>query len=137
MARDDRRRRSHRVIAGGRTWPRRKAPASSTSRPGCGKDRLRARARTNGLPPVAPLDDDGVFLDGFGPLTGKNAVDPATADAVFEELKKKDRAVRHRALRPPLPALLALQDGAALPPRGRVVHQHGPWQRARSSAATS
>ena len=32
-----------------------------------------------------------MFLAGFGPLTGKNAADPATADAVFEELKKKDR----------------------------------------------
>ena len=57
--------------------------------------------------------------------TGKNAADPATADAVFEELKKKDRLFATEQLRPPLPALLAVQDGAAVPPGGRVVHQHG------------
>ena len=45
----------------------------------------------NGLPPVAPIGDDGVFVDGFGPLEGKNAADPTTADAVFEQLKANDR----------------------------------------------
>ena len=34
-----------------------------------------------------------------------------------------------RAVPPPLPALLALRDAAALPPRRRVVHQHGPGLR--------
>ena len=32
-----------------------------------------------------------MFVDGFGTLTGKNAVDPNTADAVFEQLKANDR----------------------------------------------
>jgi isoleucyl-tRNA synthetase len=41
------------------------------------------------LPPVAPIGDDGVFVPGFGALTGKNAVDPATANVVFDELEAK------------------------------------------------
>src|SRR5262249_33247122 len=57
--------------------------------PGCGAiDYL--WGQQNGLPPVAPIDDSGNFHEGFGPLTGRNAADPNTADAVFEELKKKD-----------------------------------------------
>ena len=43
------------------------------------------------MPPVAPLDDAGVFLPGFGELTGKSAVDPATTDWILDNLKKKGR----------------------------------------------
>ncbi len=38
---------------------------------------------------VAPLKEDGSFGEGFGPFTGRKAVDPETADLVFEELKRK------------------------------------------------
>jgi isoleucyl-tRNA synthetase len=54
--------------------------------PGCGQEDF-ALGKANGLPPVAPLDESGDFLAGFGPLTGRNAADPAVADAVFEHLK--------------------------------------------------
>ncbi len=58
--------------------------------PGCGKEDFQL-GKEQGLPPVAPLDDAGCFLPGFGPLEGRSAVEPATADFVLEELKKKDR----------------------------------------------
>ena len=80
-------------------------------------DRLRRGARRTACRRSRRSATTASFVEGFGPLTGKNAADPTTADAVFEELKKKDRALRDRALRPPLPALLAVQDGTALPPR--------------------
>ena len=35
--------------------------------PGCGKDDF-GLGKTHGLAPVAPLDDAGIFLEGFGPL---------------------------------------------------------------------
>src|SRR5207302_6538522 len=41
------------------------------------------------LPAVAPLDDEGVFLPGFGALAGKSAVDPATTDAILNDLKQQ------------------------------------------------
>src|SRR5262249_282276 len=37
--------------------------------PGCGKEDFKL-AKEQGLVPIAPLDDSGVFLDGFGELTG-------------------------------------------------------------------
>ncbi len=58
--------------------------------PGCGKEDFHL-GKEQGLPPVAPLDEAGVFLPGFGALEGKSAVDPATADAVLEDLKQKGR----------------------------------------------
>src|SRR5579884_2243098 len=45
--------------------------------PGCGKEDFQL-GKEVGLPPVAPLDDAGVFLPGFGWLTEMSAVDPAT-----------------------------------------------------------
>jgi isoleucyl-tRNA synthetase len=53
--------------------------------PGCGKEDF-ALGREQGLPPIAPLDEDGVFVEGFGLLTGHSAVDPATADWIIEDL---------------------------------------------------
>jgi isoleucyl-tRNA synthetase len=58
--------------------------------PGCGQSDFHL-GKEHGLPPIAPLDDSGNFHDGFGELSGKNAVDPKTADMVFESLKAKDR----------------------------------------------
>src|SRR5205085_12108197 len=42
-----------------------------------------------GLVPIAPLDDSGIFLEGFGPLAGKSANDPATIDWILDDLQKK------------------------------------------------
>src|SRR4029453_18491808 len=58
--------------------------------PGCGAEDFEL-GKDNKLAFVAPLDESGHFHDGFGPLAGKTAYDPATAEAVFDELKKKDR----------------------------------------------
>ena len=56
--------------------------------PGCGKEDFQL-GKEQGLPPVAPLDEFGVFLPGFGELTGKSAVDPATTDWILDTLQKK------------------------------------------------
>jgi isoleucyl-tRNA synthetase len=58
--------------------------------PGCGKEDF-LLGKEQGLPMVAPLDEAGVFLAGFGPLTGHSAVEPAVPELVFAELQKKDR----------------------------------------------
>ncbi|HVK12417.1 MAG TPA: class I tRNA ligase family protein [Gemmataceae bacterium] len=88
---------AHRVIDGGkdaRTGVSNVSESEGTgivhTAPGCGGIDFRW-GKEHGLPPVAPIDDLGTFHTGFGPLTGMNAANPATADAVFEELKKKDR----------------------------------------------
>src|SRR5205823_2302330 len=79
---------SHRVISGGKDVTEGEGTGIVHTAPGCGQIDF-AWGKENGLPPVAPLDDSGNFVAGFGPLAGKNAADPATADAVFEELKQK------------------------------------------------
>jgi isoleucyl-tRNA synthetase len=57
--------------------------------PGCGQIDFQW-GKANGLPPVAPLDESGCFHSDFGPLSGMNAAESATADAVFEQLKTKN-----------------------------------------------
>src|SRR5262249_21847515 len=42
-----------------------------------------------GLPPVAPLDEEGLFLPGFGELQGKSAVDRATTEGILNNLQQK------------------------------------------------
>lgn len=81
---------SHKVIDGGKDVTDTEGTGIVHTAPGCGAIDY-VWGKNNGLPPVAPIGDDGVFVEGFGALTGKNAADPTTADAVFEELKKKDR----------------------------------------------
>jgi isoleucyl-tRNA synthetase len=56
--------------------------------PGCGKEDFHL-GKSEGLPPVAPLDEFGVFQAGFGELAGKSAVDPATTDWILANLKQK------------------------------------------------
>lgn len=58
------------------------------SAPGCG-DVDHKIGMELGLPAIAPLNEDGTFGEGFGPFTGKKAVDPATAELVFESLREK------------------------------------------------
>jgi len=58
--------------------------------PGCGKEDF-ALGREQGLPPVAPLDDAGTFIQGFGWLEGKAAHEPATAEQIIEHLKQSGR----------------------------------------------
>jgi isoleucyl-tRNA synthetase len=58
--------------------------------PGCGKEDFQL-GKEVGLPPIAPLDDAGVFLAGFGALEGRSAVDPATAEFILDNLREKGR----------------------------------------------
>ena len=117
------RRRTPIASSPGRTSARRKAPASSTSPPAAAR-RTSSSARSKACRPIAPLDESGVFLPASAPSTGKSAVDPATTDWILANLQEKGRAVRRREVSAQLSALLALQDGTALPPGRRVVHRH-------------
>jgi isoleucyl-tRNA synthetase len=56
--------------------------------PGCGAEDFELGKRDK-LPPVAPLNEEGVFVPGFGPLEGRSAVDHATADVILENLQDK------------------------------------------------
>ena len=65
--------------------------------PGAGKQDF-ALGRAHGLAVLAPLDDDGVYVPGYGWLSGRKAAD--VAEEVAAELERKrllfDRAVYHR-----------------------------------------
>jgi isoleucyl-tRNA synthetase len=54
--------------------------------PGCG-DVDYVLGRQNGLVGLAPLDEAGRFLRGFGPFEGREAIDASTAQLVFDSLK--------------------------------------------------
>lgn len=79
----------HRIVSGGKNVTDSEGTGIVHTAPGCGQIDF-TWGKENGLPPVAPLDEGGNFLNGFGPLAGKNAADPATAEAVFEQLKAKN-----------------------------------------------
>ncbi len=55
--------------------------------PGCGKEDLEL-GRKYGLPSPAPLDEYGIFMEGFGWLTGMHVYE--TAEPIIEDLKKKN-----------------------------------------------
>jgi len=89
---------SHRVIDGGRDF---KGNANVVAgegtgivhiAPGCG-DVDHKMGVELGLPIIAPLGEDGRYLDGFGEFTGKEATDPATVDLVLEKLKSQEMLV--------------------------------------------
>ncbi len=54
--------------------------------PGCGKEDLEL-GKEYGLPAVAPLDEFGTFVEGFGWLSGLNVAD--SAEPIFDDLRKK------------------------------------------------
>jgi isoleucyl-tRNA synthetase len=56
--------------------------------PGCGREDFEL-GKEQGLPPVAPLDESGLYLPGFGALSGQSAGDNATAEAVLASLQEK------------------------------------------------
>jgi len=58
------------------------------SAPGCG-DVDHKIGMELGLPVIAPLRQNGTFGNGFGTFNGKEAIDPETAEMVFESLKEK------------------------------------------------
>jgi len=54
--------------------------------PGCGAEDFEL-GKENGLPAIAPLDEEGYFLDGFGPLTGKHVSE--SAQLIFDLLEER------------------------------------------------
>ncbi|MGQ0679796.1 MAG: isoleucine--tRNA ligase [Actinomycetota bacterium] len=54
--------------------------------PGCGKEDFDL-GRQEGLSVVQPIDDSGIYMEGFGFLTGKSALE--VADVVIARLKEK------------------------------------------------
>ena len=54
--------------------------------PGCGAEDYEL-AQAHGLPAIAPLDEEGVYLDGFGAFSFKSVFE--VAPMVFESLKEK------------------------------------------------
>ncbi|MEZ6147770.1 MAG: class I tRNA ligase family protein [Planctomycetaceae bacterium] len=80
--------------------------------PGCG-DVDHKIGENRKLAVIAPLKEDGSFGEGFGPFTGRTAVDPKTADLVFEQLKEKGRLV-YVEVSAHLSALLADGGGVGL-----------------------
>jgi len=54
--------------------------------PGCGAEDF-ALSKEYDLPAIAPLDEEGVFLEGFGPLAGTHVSE--SAERVFENLRGK------------------------------------------------
>ncbi len=85
---------SHRVIDGGRDSKGSPNVVAGEGTgivhiaPGCGDIDHKIGVEL-GLPVIAPLKEDGTYGEGFGEFTGKEAIAPATADLVFEELKRK------------------------------------------------
>jgi len=59
--------------------------------PGAGKEDLEL-GRRYGLPAVAPLDEFGVFIEGFGWLTGTHVYE--SAEPIFEDLRGKGLLLR-------------------------------------------
>lgn len=81
---------AHKVVSGGDHVTESEGTGIVHTAPGCGQiDFL--WGKENQLPPIAPIGEDGRFLDGFGPLTGLHASDQFTAETVFELLKQNDR----------------------------------------------
>ncbi len=54
--------------------------------PGCGAEDFEL-ARDHGLPAIAPLDEEGVFAEGFGAFTGTDVSE--SAERVFDSLREK------------------------------------------------
>ena len=59
--------------------------------PGCGAED-HALGKKLGLPMIAPLDDSGIVIEGFGSLTGRDVRD--VTDPIVEHLKREDRFYR-------------------------------------------
>ncbi|QDT34688.1 class I tRNA ligase family protein [Thalassoglobus polymorphus] len=89
---------SHRVVDAGRDFKGNAIVVAGEgtgivhSAPGCG-DVDHKIGMELGLPAIAPLKEDGSFGEGFGPFTGKKAVDPETVSMVLDSLKEKNLLV--------------------------------------------
>jgi isoleucyl-tRNA synthetase len=59
--------------------------------PGCGAEDF-ALGKSLGLPMIAPLDENGIVIPGFGPYSGRDVRD--VAEPIIDSLKHKDRFYR-------------------------------------------
>ena len=88
----------HRVVDGGRDSEGKPTVVAGEgtgivhSAPGCG-DIDFTLGKNLGIVVIAPLGEDGRFVEGFGIFTGKEAIDKQTVELVFEELRKKNLLV--------------------------------------------
>jgi isoleucyl-tRNA synthetase len=88
----------HRIVDGGRDAEGKPTVTAGEgtgivhTAPGCG-DIDFTLGKNLGIVAIAPLAEDGRFVEGFGPFTGKEAIDRQTAELVFEELRKKNLLV--------------------------------------------
>ena len=87
--------------------------------PGAGAEDFEL-SRVHGLPVLAPIDDAGRFVPGYGAVRGLSTDE--VVEPVVEALERARAARRARHDRPPLPGLLALPHAARLPGRRRLVH---------------
>jgi len=63
--------------------------------PGCGAEDF-ALGKSLGLPMIAPLDESGIVIAGFGPFSGRDVRD--VRDPIIESLKHKHRFYRLEAI---------------------------------------
>jgi isoleucyl-tRNA synthetase len=88
----------HRVIDGGRDFKGNPNVVAGEgtgivhSAPGCGDIDYQI-GKQYGLVSIAPLGEDGRFLDGFGKFTGLVATAPETVDLLIDDLKQKELLV--------------------------------------------
>ncbi|HEY2253975.1 MAG TPA: class I tRNA ligase family protein, partial [Planctomycetaceae bacterium] len=88
----------HRIVDGGRDSEGKPTVVAGEgtgivhTAPGCG-DIDFTLGKNLGIVAIAPLAEDGRFVQGFGVFTGKEAIDRQTAELVFEELRKKNLLV--------------------------------------------
>ncbi|MFQ6061408.1 MAG: class I tRNA ligase family protein, partial [Thermoplasmata archaeon] len=59
--------------------------------PGCGQEDYELGQSRN-LPAICPIDENGIFLEGFGPLTGKSVFE--TNEEIFASLERKGMVYR-------------------------------------------
>lgn len=84
----------HRVIDGGRDFKGNPNVVAGEGTgivhiaPGCG-DVDHQLGLAAGIVGIAPLAEDGKFIEGFGEFTGREATNPSTVDLVFSKLKEK------------------------------------------------
>ena len=97
---------------------------SYTSRPGCG-DVDHHMGIEHGLVSIAPLGEDGRYLEGFGDFTGREAIAAETAQLVFEKLKDKGLLVATETYPHIYPHCWRTGGRTCVPTRRRVVHQYG------------
>ena len=92
--------------------------------PGCGAEDFQL-GKALGLPVIAP-DRRGRASSSTGSasLSGRDVRDVDRPD--HRAPQARGALLPPRDHHPPLPALLAMRHAARLPPRRRVVHQHGP-----------